>query len=53
MRARVCVDFQVRPPLGPGGYVREDQYRVQSRADASYKMQPRSGDTRPSWRVAW
>ena len=46
--------FQVRAPVGPGGYVRESQYRLLGKADANYKTQPLPpGDKRPYWRVAW
>ena len=45
--------FQVRAPVGPGGYVRESQYRLQGKT-ANYKtMALPPGDTRPYWRVAW
>ena len=41
-------------PVGPGGYVRESQYRLLGKADANYKTQPLPpGDKRPYWRVAW
>ena len=46
--------FQVRAPVGPGGYVRESQYRLLGKAGANYKTQPLPpGDKRPYWRVAW
>ena len=46
--------FQVRAPVGPGGYVRESQYRLLGKADANYKTQPLPpGDKRLYWRVAW
>tara|TARA_B110001452_G_scaffold118776_1_gene98556 strand:- start:660 stop:800 length:141 start_codon:yes stop_codon:yes gene_type:complete len=45
--------FQVNPPIGPGGYVREAQYRMVGKAAAQYKTQRKPGDKRPFWRVAW
>ena len=46
--------YQVRPPVGPGGYVRESQYRHQQGKPANYKMEGlQSGDTRPAWNVTW
>ena len=45
--------FQVRAPIGPGGYVRESQYRLAGKT-ANYKtMALPPGDNRPFWRVAW
>ena len=50
--------FQVRAPLGPGGYARESQYAKQDALDykmvLNYKMIAKiPGDDRPFWRVAW
>ena len=46
--------FQVRAPIGPGGYVRESQYRLAGKTDQNYKtMALPPGDNRPFWRVAW
>ena len=46
--------FQVRAPIGPGGYVRESQYRLAGKTDTNYKtMALPPGDKRPFWRVAW
>ena len=44
--------FQVRPAVGPGGYMREDLYATN--VDHKFKMQAqKKGDARPTWRVAW
>ena len=52
--AELSIALQVRAPVGPGGYVRESQYRLLGKAGANYKTQPLPpGDKRPYWRVAW